>query len=499
MKYQEKTKLTLLSAPEVPTADRRADEMPELVIDAADYPRAARQVRDLLASDTSIVERGTPMKVEKAEKGPPKATPLNTEQIVLAVHRLCQPVKLGKGGRSLPITLPSRVAHMFLAMSSEWNLRPLVGITTAPLLESDGSVRAVEGYDRKTGLWCANVPTLQIPDFPDRADAEAAFHRLRQTFQSFPFADSVRRFDPRLNYDVVDLSLSPGHDESAFLIALMTAVRRPNLPLAPALLVRAPEFSGSGTGKGLLVAAISAIAFGVSPQPFTAGGDRQELDKRLASAMIEAEPVVFLDNVNGSTLRSETLASALTEQAARIRTLGSSRMVALSSAPFVVVTGNGLCIVEDLARRFLDCRLDAHCENPEQRPFKPGFLEEIEENRPALLSDILTIWRWGRLYPAEPGVPIGSFEQWAVWCRDPLVAFGCCDPIQRIAAIKAEDPSAVGSLSCLSVGMRATAIVRCRSPNSRTPCERCSTRGDAIGKSPNGSRRSPAPDRADSR
>jgi hypothetical protein len=47
MKYQEKTKLTLLSAPEVPTADRRADEMPELVIDAADYPRAARQVRDL--------------------------------------------------------------------------------------------------------------------------------------------------------------------------------------------------------------------------------------------------------------------------------------------------------------------------------------------------------------------------------------------------------------------------------------------------------------------
>jgi hypothetical protein len=83
MKYQEKPKLTLLSAPEVPTAERRADEMPELVIDAADYPRAARQIRDLLASDPCIVERGTPMKVVKTEEGPPKLTPLTADEIVL--------------------------------------------------------------------------------------------------------------------------------------------------------------------------------------------------------------------------------------------------------------------------------------------------------------------------------------------------------------------------------------------------------------------------------
>jgi hypothetical protein len=441
MKYQEKSKLTLLSAPEVPATERRADEKPEFVIDAADYPRAARQIRDLLASDPCIVERGTPMKVVKTEEGPPKLTPLTADQIVLEVHRLCQPVKVARDGRRVPTTLPSRAARMYLAMSGEWNLPPLAGISTAPVLASNGSIRAVEGYDQSTSLWCANVPPLQIPDVPDRADAEAAFLRLRQTFQSFPFADSVRRADSGLRYDVVDLDLPPGHDESAFLAGLMTAVCRPNLPLAPGLLIRAPECSGSGTGKGLLVAAISAIAFGISPQAFTAGGDGHELEKRLASAMIGGEPLVFLDNKNGSTLRSETVASALTERAVRIRKLGSSQMVLLNTAAFVVVTGNGLCIVEDLARRFLDCRLDAHCENPEQRPFKPGFLEMIEDNRPALLSDTLTIWRWGRLHSAEPGLAIGSFEQWADWCRDPLVALGYCDPIERIEAIKAEDPS----------------------------------------------------------
>jgi hypothetical protein len=148
-----------------------------------------------------------------------------------------------------------------------------------------------------------------------------------------------------------------------------------------------------------------------------------------------------LDNKNSSILRSDTMASALTERAMRIRKLGSSQMVSLNTTAFFVVTGNGLCIAEDLARRFLDSKLDAGCENPEQRQFEEGFLESIRENRAALLTDILTIWRWGRLNPVKSGLPIGSFEQGADWCRSPLVALGCCDPIQRIEAIKAEDPA----------------------------------------------------------
>jgi hypothetical protein len=38
--------------------------------------------------------------------------------------------------------------------------------------------------------------------------------------------------------------------ESAFLVALITALSRPSLSLAPALLIGAPQLSGSGTGKG---------------------------------------------------------------------------------------------------------------------------------------------------------------------------------------------------------------------------------------------------------
>jgi hypothetical protein len=54
----------------------------------------------------------------------------------------------------------------------------------------------------------------------------------------------------------------------------------------------------------------------------------------------------------------------------------------------------------------------------------------------------LTIWRWGRhnATQLQPGKPLGSFETWAKWCRDPLLALGCRDPVERIEALKANDP-----------------------------------------------------------
>ena len=102
------------------------------------------------------------------------------------------------------------------------------------------------------------------------------------------------------------------------------------------------------------------------------------------------------------------------------------------------ITGNGVKIAEDMARRLLETRLDAKMENPEERNFKPGFFDDIFVQRPKLLSDLLTIWRWGRRNAAElkRGQPLGSFETWAEWCRDPLVTLGCCDPVERIIEAK---------------------------------------------------------------
>jgi hypothetical protein len=149
---------------------------------------------------------------------------------------------------------------------------------------------------------------------------------------------------------------------------------------------------------------------------------------------------VFLDNCNAELLVSNVLAQVITENAVNARPLGQSKMTPLSTNAFIAVTGNAVQISEDLARRFLVVYLDAKCEDPEHRKFDQSFEALIAAGRSEMVGALLTIWRWGRQNRLEPGVPLGSFEQWALWCRDPLLALGCVDPARRIADLKAEDP-----------------------------------------------------------
>jgi putative DNA primase/helicase len=277
------------------------------MVHVGDLPATARTLRNLLAGREYLFERDGLVKLVQSSDGcSMRAIPLTANTVVIEVHLLCQPVKLNRQGELVAITLTDRVARMYLDMG-EWSLPPLAGITTAPVLAADGSIRDIEGYDPETGLWCCRVPKLVVPERPSFEDAKIALRRLRATFKTFPFADAIRRQDPDLKVDVVDLAERPGRDESAFLVALLTAVCRPSLRLAPGFLIEAPALlSGAGTGKGLLVRAICAIAFGIRPRAFTAGHDRQELEKRIAADLVQAAPALFLDNVNGAVLRSDT-------------------------------------------------------------------------------------------------------------------------------------------------------------------------------------------------
>jgi len=149
---------------------------------------------------------------------------------------------------------------------------------------------------------------------------------------------------------------------------------------------------------------------------------------------------VFLDNFNSKSLSSDILASALTENPAIVRPMGHTKTVPLHTRTFIGITGNNVQVAEDMARRLLNTHLDARMEAPEQRKFAPGFLDRVFAKRTTLLAAALTIWRWGRQARLEPGKPIGSYEVWAQWCRDPLLALGMRDPVDRIAEIKAADP-----------------------------------------------------------
>jgi hypothetical protein len=80
-------------------------------------------------------------------------------------------------------------------------------------------------------------------------------------------------------------------------------------------------------------------------------------------------------------------------------------------------------------------------EDPEQRRFAVNILAEATRRRSELLGALLTIRRWGRVSGVETGKPLGSYEQWCSWARDPLLTLQCHDPVARIAEDKRRDPS----------------------------------------------------------
>jgi hypothetical protein len=413
----------------------------DLRINDANLPETARRLGQHLAQRPLLFDRGGPARLRiDPERNSALVEPLKAEGVIYEAHEACRPYRVESSGERRDVTLPDRVAKLYLANSHAWSLRPLDGITTTPLLSPSGACRVATGYDPETRFWCQDVPSLQVPDAPTREDAEKALYTLRRFLRTFAFADGKRVSLDGL--PVIDINKPPGADESAALVGLLTAVCRSSLPLAPALLVRAPSFSGAGVGKGLLVRVITAIAYGIAPRAMTAGGSVEEMDKRLVAALIGADPVIFLDNVNGTSLRSDMLASAITERPAYVRILGSSTTRSLNPSAFIAVTGNGLSIAEDLARRFVVVELDAGMEDPEARPFGGDILKDALEHRAELLSAALTIWRWGRQSGADlsTGRPLGSFNLWAAWVRDPLFTLGCADPVARISDAKADDP-----------------------------------------------------------
>jgi putative DNA primase/helicase len=416
--------------------------LPELNLDA-DPVAVARELAALIAQERDILLNGyMPVRVVAEEGQEPHAIELLPESVRAYAYGICRCIKMVRD-KAAEVPLKTDIANLYLnGLEGQWGLKPLRGISTSPLIGSDGSIRSAAGYDEETGLWCHSIPALTIIDRPTRDDAQRALLVLRQAFWTFPFGDANMIFDGTLGVNVVNLSEPAGLDESTHLVALMTSVCRACLSLAPGFLYDAPQFSGAGTGKGLLVKSTSIIGNGRAPAAMTSGHNAEEMDKRLVAIAIEARPVIYLDNFNEGILQSAALASFLTEDPARVRVLGQSKTVPLNTRAFVAITGNAVQIAEDIARRILKIRLDAKMENPEQRPFAAGFLRNVFDRRADLLSAVLTIWRWGAQQGGQlpHGRPLGSYEQWARWCRDPLFALGCRDPVERLSQIKAADP-----------------------------------------------------------
>src|SRR5262245_59022750 len=95
-----------------------ADDLrPILIIDPADLPKAAKQLRDIFEASHQLFDRGGPARIAyRAGEKVPVVVLLNNHGVVRMAHELCQPAKYEAGGIQR-ITLPDRVASLYLDMA----------------------------------------------------------------------------------------------------------------------------------------------------------------------------------------------------------------------------------------------------------------------------------------------------------------------------------------------------------------------------------------------
>ena len=297
----------------------RSTKKPRLLIENTNPDKTVAALRDKLAAAGGLYDRGVPVRLafDQMQRGT-VAQVMTPDALVLIAHETCRPyvVKVKSDGVSheFDVRLPRSLAVMYLDWRGEWRLPVFNGIASAPSLQDNGTIKSTKGYDPTSGMWCEDVPDLTalVPELPTKDNAASAVRLIRRTFRTFCFADAEMIDDVAAGVPVVDVNKSPGRDESSFLVALLTAVCRPSLHLAPGVLLRAAPMSGAGAGKGLLARCICILAFGREPHAVTAGATADELEKRIAAELIEGSPALFLDNLNNIAFRSNLLASAIT-------------------------------------------------------------------------------------------------------------------------------------------------------------------------------------------
>ena len=294
-----------------------------------------------------------------------------------------------KKGEVVPCDVPDKLMRRVQSIITRSDFPPLLGTVETPTLRLDGSLLAVPGYDRRSGLYYdpgrAVFPKIELR--PTKQQAMEALAMLRAILADFPFNDA--------DDDQQGLS------EAVALAMLLTAVVRRSLPTAPMFGIDAFE---AQSGKTLLsqLAAIMATGRKTAERPWSAS--EEERRKALGAALEAGDAVILFDNVD-TPLEGAAFAGAITESLFKDRRLGSNsgkdQIIAPTNA-LLLATGNHLTTKGDMAEgRVLVTRIVPDQELAKREYQHRNLATHVMEHRPELVVAALTVLRGFLASPLE--------------------------------------------------------------------------------------------------
>lgn len=296
-------------------------------------------------------------------------------------------------------TSPSKEIARAVISSPSSELPPLDAVVPSPVFDSEGRLIATPGYHRSGRLWYHERYGLRMPEVEGRPSAASVAHAkallLDELLGDFPFADDS--------------------DKAHMVAAILLPFARRLIPgVTPLHLIEAPI---AGSGKGLLVNVLAAIATGIPAAGGPLPDDDDEVRKKLSSELLAGRSLIIFDNAdNKKRLDSASLASVLTMPVWQDRMLGQTKIISVPNRAVWVLTGNNIQLTTEIARRCLRIRIDPGTDRPWLRSgFRhPELVDWVLEHRGELIHAALTlIQNWVARCKPIGNARLGSFERWS--------------------------------------------------------------------------------------
>jgi hypothetical protein len=388
--------------------------------------RTVDQIHDALdAYHCGLFKNGNAL-VEVVE-GDVRMQTLDSDGVGLRLQRRFRVERATKDGYR-PADLPPRVLKALLTEVPTLPIPPLNAVVRGPYALADGTVVDTPGFDPGSQVfYVSNAP------YPPQARRQVGVRQAEEALR-------------RLWYPVHLFPLKSDVDRGILLAALLSAVVRPSLSIAPGYLITAHT---AGTGKTLLAQALGAFQTGRAVAASALPRDEEERRKHLFASLRHGSQFLLYDNAErGSQLDSPVLANLVTGSEIEARVLGVSTVERRPNRLTVVLTGNNLILRGDLNRRFLPVNLDAEVEHPWTREFAFHPVNYVLANWLELRVAALELFQAWRL-AGEPkcegatGFPewdslVRSVVSWAGAALD--TERGFADPAEAIKESYSEDP-----------------------------------------------------------
>ena len=233
-------------------------------------------------SPTLFLQSNRLVRVGKDKDKRPVIVPVGAAELKVALTQAADFVKVHRtvDGEQKTHAAPPKDVIEYI-QGTQQNQLPfpsLEGIVEVPTLRTDGTILDKPGYDAKTKLYyfpSAGMDKCNVPEQPTQNDVEAALEVIWDAIGQFPYVSDANK----------------ANTLGAVLTPLVRPAIKNHIPLC---IIDSPK---PGTGKGLLIDFISAIATSEAAAVLIASTSDEEWSKKITGLLQQGNTLIVIDNI----------------------------------------------------------------------------------------------------------------------------------------------------------------------------------------------------------